>query len=241
MAGFELPNRYNVAADLLDRNLKAGRADKVAIHSAGGDVTYGELFALACGAAHRLNELGVRREERVLIVAYDSPGWVAAFLGAIRMGAVPVPVNPLLQRSEDYDHYIEDSLARVVVVDGATEEKLKAAVDRASDRPHLLRAGQISVEDEIDPAPTRKDDMAFWLYSSGSTGKPKAVVHLQHDIPFTCVTYGEQVLGIKESYTTWKRSRSAARLFSSRRRRCTTRFSTSTARGNAISRRSATV
>jgi benzoate-CoA ligase family protein len=203
MAGFELPNRYNVAADLLDRNLKAGRADKVAIHSAGGDVTYGELFALACGAARRLNELGVRREERVLIVAYDSPGWVAAFLGAIRKGAVPVPVNPLLQRSEDYDHYIEDSLARVVVVDGATEEKLKAAVDRASDRPHLLRAGQISIEDEIDPAPTRKDDMAFWLYSSGSTGKPKAVVHLQHDIPFTCVTYGEQVLGIKESDTTF--------------------------------------
>src|SRR2546430_16426227 len=45
--------------------------------------------------------------------------------------------------------------------------------------------------------------MAFWLYSSGSTGKPKAVVHLQHDIPFTCVTYAEQVLGITERDTTF--------------------------------------
>ncbi len=153
MGGLELPNRYNVAADLLDRNLNAG--------------------------------------------------WVAAFLGAIRHGAVPVPVNPLLQRSEDYDHFIEDSLARVVVVDGASEEKLKEAVERAAEPPHLIRAGQIPVEAEVDPAPTRRDDMAFWLYSSGSTGRPKAVVHLQHDIPYTCVTYGEQVLGITESDTTF--------------------------------------
>jgi benzoate-CoA ligase len=203
MGGLDLPNRYNVAADLLDRNLNAGRADKIAIHSAGGDVSYGELFKLACGAARTLKEHGVRREERVLIVAYDSPGWVAAFLGAIRLGAVPVPVNPLLQRSEDYDHFIEDSLARVVVVDGATAEKLQAAADRAAEPPPLLRAGQIAVEKEVEPAPTRRDDMAFWLYSSGSTGKPKAVVHLHHDIPYTCVTYGEQVLGIKESDTTF--------------------------------------
>jgi len=111
MGGLELPYRYNVAADLLDRNLEAGRGEKVAIFSAGGATRYRELFGMACGAARTFGELGVRREERILIVAFDSPGWVAAFLGAIRLGAVPVPVNPLLQRSEDYDHYIEDSLA----------------------------------------------------------------------------------------------------------------------------------
>src|SRR5437660_12304276 len=168
MGGLKLPNRYNVAADLLDRNLEAGRGDKVAIHSAGGDVTYRELFELSCGAARTLAELGVRREERVVIVAFDSPGWVAAFLGAIRMGAVPVPVNPLLQRSEDYDHYIEDSLARVVVVDANTAEKLAPAAGRATHQPHVLRAEQIASDQEIDPAPTRRADMALWLYSSGS-------------------------------------------------------------------------
>jgi benzoate-CoA ligase family protein len=198
MAGLELPERYNVGADLLERNLEAGRANKLAIASAAKDVTYGELFQLACGAAQALRDLGVRREERVLIVGYDSPGWVAAFLGAIRLGAVPVPVNPLLQRSEDYDHFIDDSLARVVVVDANTEEKLSSAVARAAVTPRLLRAEEISPGPETAVAPTRKDDMAFWLYSSGSTGKPKAVVHLQHDIPYTCVTYAEQVLGITE-------------------------------------------
>src|SRR6202140_872845 len=170
MGTLDLPERYNVGADLVERNLKAGRGGKVAIHSATKDVTYQELFQLACGAAHELRDLGVRREERVVIAGYDSPGWVAAFLGAIRLGAVPVPVNPLLQRSEDYDHYIDDSLARVVMVDPATEEKVGAAAQRAPTKPSILRTDQISAGPEVPIAPTRKDDMAFWLYSSGSTG-----------------------------------------------------------------------
>src|ERR1700704_669253 len=163
MGGLELPERYNVGADLLERNLKAGRGSKPAIASAAGDLTYQELFQLACGAAHELRDLGVRREERVLIAGYDGPGWVAAFLGAIRLGAIPVPVNPLLQRSEDYDHYIEDSLARVVVVDPNTEEKLKPALARAASKPRILRAEQLEPGPEVPAAPTRKDDMAFWL------------------------------------------------------------------------------
>jgi benzoate-CoA ligase family protein len=198
----DLPERYNVGADLLDRNLPA-RSGKTAIHSATADLTYGDLFQLTNGAARRLLDLGVRREERVLLAGYDSPGWVALFLGAVRIGAVPVPVNPLLQRSEDYDHYLDDSLARVVAVDVNTEEKLTAAVQRATNPPIVMRLDQVRPDSEVPPAPTRRDDMAFWLYSSGSTGKPKAVVHLQHDIPFTCVTYAEQVLGIKESDTTF--------------------------------------
>src|SRR5712664_860193 len=131
----DLPERYNVGADLIERNLRAGRDAKVAVHSAAGDVTYGDVFKLVCGAARGLLDLGVRREERVLIAGYDSPGWVATFLGAIRLGAVPVPINPLLQRSEDYDYFIEDSLARAVVVDANTEEKLRPAVERAANRP----------------------------------------------------------------------------------------------------------
>ncbi|MGH7763065.1 MAG: benzoate-CoA ligase family protein [Candidatus Dormibacteraceae bacterium] len=199
----DLPERYNVAADLLERNLEAGRKDKVAIYSAAGDLTYGKLFELSNGAARALLDLGVRREERILIAGFDSPGWVASFLGAIRIGAIPVPVIPVLQRSEDYDHYLDDSTACVIVADAATDERLRGAAERAAHRPRLLRSDQLAPGPEIAASPTRKDDMAFWLYSSGSTGKPKAVVHLQHDIPYTCVTYAEQVLGITEHDTTF--------------------------------------
>src|SRR5438270_6935933 len=193
----ELPDRYNVGADLLDRNLAAGRASKIAIRTAAADVSYGDLARLANGAASAFLDAGVRREERVLLCGFDTPGWVASFLGAIRIGAVPVPVNPVLQRTEDYQHFLDDSLATVVVVDATTEEKLKPI------SPRLVRADHIAPAADVKPAPTRKDDMAFWLYSSGSTGKPKAVVHLQHDIPYTCETYALQVLGIKETDTTF--------------------------------------
>jgi benzoate-CoA ligase len=90
-----------------------------------------------------------------------------------------------------------------VVVDANTAEKLQPAAARARHKPKLLRSDELTKGEEIAPAPTRRDDMAFWLYSSGSTGKPKAVVHLQHDIPYTCVTYAEQVLGITEKDTTF--------------------------------------
>src|ERR1700674_359841 len=195
MGRLDLPNRYNVGADLLDRNLEAGRGNKIAIFSAAGDLTYLDLFKLSNGAAHALHDLGVKREERVLIAAYDGPGWVAAFLRAIRLGAVPVPVNPLLQRSEDYDHYIDDSLARVVIVDGNTEEKLRPAVDRAVHAPRLLRTDQIKHGAKTTPATTRRDDMAICFDSSASAENPEAIVELQHEIPSTCVTYTGQVLG----------------------------------------------
>jgi benzoate-CoA ligase family protein len=195
---------YNVSR-LLERNLEAGRADKVAITWAGGTVTYGQLFGLACATGLRLRELGIRREERVLVVMDDSPAFAAAFLGAMRIGAVPVPVNPLLQRSEDYDHYLADSLARAAVVDAMTIEKVKGAVERAAETIPLLAADEILglAAAETAAVPTHADDMAFWLYSSGSTGLPKAVVHLQHDIEYTCETYARQVLGIGESDVTF--------------------------------------
>ena len=195
---------YN-ASTLLDRNLEAGRGDKVAVHWAGGSVTYRALHGLACAAGLRFRDLGVRREERVLLAMDDSPAMMACFWGAIRIGAVPVPVNPLLQRSDDYDHYFADSLANVAVLDAMTGEKVGAAAGRAAGSIQVVDAAEILALQpaEIDPAATGRDDVAFWLYSSGSTGLPKGVVHLQHDIQYTCETYARQVLRIGEQDTTF--------------------------------------
>ncbi len=205
---FECPERYNVS-ELLDGNLAAGRRDKIAIYCGDEQITYGDLFERVCAMGRALGTLGVDREQRVLLVLDDTPVFPVAFFGAMRMGAVPVPVNPLF-RVADYRFFLEDTGARVVVVDQAHLEKLQQALDghaepvtvvvASGEAPGTRSLGELlaSHRGELPPAATHRDDMAFWLYSSGSTGRPKGVVHLHRDIPYTCETYARQVLGIRE-------------------------------------------
>jgi benzoate-CoA ligase family protein len=187
-----LPERYNVST-ILDANLEAGRGGKVAIRGEDGEVTYERLLASACAAGRALRALGVQREQRVMLVADDTPAFPAVFLGAIRAGIVPVPVNPLF-KPDDYRYLVADSDARAVVVDLGLLPKVREAL-AGHDEPDELLAEHAG---ELAPVRSHRDDAAFWLYSSGSTGRPKGVVHLQHDLPYTCQTYATQVLGIRE-------------------------------------------
>jgi benzoate-CoA ligase family protein len=185
---------YN-ASTLLDANLAAGRGEKVAVSCGGERITYAELYARACGAGTMLRELGVEAGERVLLVMDDCVDFPVVFLGAIRIGAVPVPVNPLFA-PEEYGFFVADSGASVVVVDAACAEKVEA--------PRAMLVDELrGARDDVPPASTRPDDVAFWLYSSGSTGHPKGVIHRQRDILVTCETYARHVLGIREDDVTF--------------------------------------
>jgi benzoate-CoA ligase family protein len=183
------------ASTLLDANLDAGRGDKIAIACGPERVTYGELYGRACGAGAALRDLGVEVGERVLLAMDDCVHLPAVFLGAIRIGAVPVPVNPLYD-AEEYGYFVADSGASVAVVDAPCAEKVAA--------PHAVLAEELtSATGDAPPVPTRPDDMAFWLYSSGSTGRPKGVIHRQRDMLVTCETYAKRVLGIREDDVTF--------------------------------------
>src|SRR4051812_35279920 len=209
------PERFN-ASQLLDRNIEQGRAGKAALHAVDRSLTYGELLAAASRAGHLLRGLGVAREERVLMILDDTSAFPIVFLGAMRLGAVPVPVSPL-DKADNFRHFVDDSYARVVVVDSGCMPMVREALEgrdltfvsaRGPAEGALdLEAELARQDDELAPAPTHRDDMAFWLYSSGSTGRPKGVVHLHHDIEFTCETYARQVLGVREDdvlYSTTK-------------------------------------
>jgi benzoate-CoA ligase family protein len=188
-----IPDRYN-ASLLLDQNLEAGREDKVAILCGDEAVTYSELFARACGVGAALRDLGIDRGERVLLIMDDCPWFPAAFLGAMRIGAVPVSVNPLYG-PDDYPYFVEDSGARLAIVDRVCAEKVRA--------PRTLLVDDLEPSDEFAAVDTARDDVAFWLYSSGSTGRPKGVLHLHRDLLYTCETYGRHVLGVSPSDVTF--------------------------------------
>src|SRR6266542_1144762 len=106
---------FNASVYLVDRQVKQGNGGRVALRYRGGSVTYAELLERVRGAAAGLRALGVRPEERVALVLLDCPEFVAAFLGAMRIGAVPVSLNPLLP-GRDLGVIAADARARVAVV-----------------------------------------------------------------------------------------------------------------------------
>jgi len=209
-----LPDVFNAATYFIDRHLDEGRANSIAIECGERRITYGTLREQVnrTGSALR-TALGVRREERIVLLLLDVPEMIYAFFGAIKIGAVPIPTNTLWT-TEDYEHVLSDSGARVVVVSSSlwtrvaeavhasrtiqhvvvVAEKAGEAVPETTDFGTLLAGGSATLEAE----PTSRDAPAFWLYSSGSTGRPKGCVHLQHDMSVCANAYARGVLGIRD-------------------------------------------
>src|SRR5579872_1088691 len=110
-----LPDEFNAATYFVDRHLREGRAGKTAIECGDHFVTYGELCARVNQFGNALKNLGVRIEERVLLLLLDTPEFAISFFGAIKIGAVPVPINTLLKPA-DYKYLLNNSRARVAIV-----------------------------------------------------------------------------------------------------------------------------
>jgi 4-hydroxybenzoate-CoA ligase len=215
-----MSSSYNAVTWLLDRNVDEGRGDKLAFTDTVSELTYGELQKQSCRLANMLRHLGVRREERVAMIMLDTIDFPIVFLGAIRAGIVPVPLNTLLT-ADQYAYVLADCRAKVLFVSEALLPVVKDIVGRMPDLEHVVVAGndahghkKLSDElaresDSFATAPTHPDEPALWLYSSGSTGMPKGVRHLHASIAATADTFAKQVLGIREDDV----GLSAAKLF----------------------------
>jgi benzoate-CoA ligase len=202
-----LPDEFNAASYFVDRHVKEGRADRVAIECGDVQVTYRQLYERVNQVGNALRELGVRIEERVFLLLLDSPEFAASFFGAIKIGAVPVPVNTLL-KSADYEYLLNNSRARVAIVSESLLPALEAIprhrlrylettiVVGGEPRTGTLSFEKLARESSplLQPETTSKDDVAFWLYSSGSTGQPKACVHLHHDIVVSAERYAKGIV-----------------------------------------------
>jgi benzoate-CoA ligase family protein len=221
-ASILLPDQFNAATYFIDRHLDQGRGEKVAIEAGDARVTYRQLGEKVNRFGNALRQLGARIEERVLLLLLDSPEFAFSFFGAIKIGAVPVPVNTLL-KAADHQYILNNSRARVVVVSESLYPQIEAIpreqlrylqdviVVDAAPATGTLRFGDVIEQNspQLEAEPTSRDDAAFWLYSSGSTGPPKACVHLQHDMVVCAERYAKGILGMTES----DRCFSVAKLF----------------------------
>ena len=211
LTALPLPEEFNAATYFVDRHVLEGRGEKVAIECEERRVTYRQFLEQVNRVGNALKKFGVRQEERVLLLLLDTPEFAASFFGAIKIGAIPVPVNTLLKPA-DYEFLLNNSRARVVIVSDSLFHHLQAI---PAERLHFAEnfvvvGGQEFVSAtmfdawvrdssaKLDAAQTSKDDAAFWLYSSGSTGRPKACVHLHHDMVVCAERYAKAILKITE-------------------------------------------
>jgi benzoate-CoA ligase len=206
------PEPLNFAQHLFQAN--AGRAAKIAYVDDRGSLSYGQLEERSRRFGAALLGLGIRREERVLLLMLDSNEWPVAFLGCLYAGIVPVAVNTLLT-ADDYTYMLAHSRAQAAVVSASLAPLLgKAMAQARNEVKHLVVAGATdtlpsgalafdsllaATEPLAEAAATHGDDPAFWLYSSGSTGKPKGTVHTHANAWWTAELYGKRVLGLTEA------------------------------------------
>lgn len=213
--------RYNACEDLLDRNIAAGRSDKLAFIDPSRSLTYGQLAVETRKFANLLKGLGVRREQRIALALLDTVEYPTAFLGAIRAGIVPVCLNTLLT-SEQYAYMLADSRSTVLFVSPALLPVLRPALAKAPDLAHVVVVGagaegaeldfgalMARASDEFAPVDTHPDEIAFWLYSSGSTGAPKGTMHVHTSLMDTARLFAQGVVGMKTDDVV----HSAAKLF----------------------------
>lgn len=204
------PEQFNAAAVFVDSHLEAGRAAKPAILCGDDVVTYGALHERVNRFGNALLALDVRMEERVAILMPDMPELVYAFFGAIKIGAVAVPMNTMLM-PPDYQYLLNDCRARILVVHESLLSNYTAIRPNLMFIKHVIVVGgreegclhaadiMAAAEPQLAPADTSKDDSAFWLYSSGTTGFPKGTIHLHHDMIVESEFYGRQTIGITEA------------------------------------------
>jgi len=210
--GFSVPARYNASAILFDNLLSARH--RCAVTGPAGSRTYGELAADACRFGAGLLSLGPTRGDRVLLFLDDTPVYPAAIFGAIRAGLVPLLINTLTP-PELLRFYLADSGTAIAICDAAFLDRFNAEAclgtrlqavvvtngEAASPGPVLTLSGAewlAGTPGTLAAADTHRDDMAFWMYSSGSTGRPKGIVHLQHDMLFTHLSYARHLLNLGE-------------------------------------------
>ncbi|MEM9651066.1 MAG: benzoate-CoA ligase family protein [Actinomycetota bacterium] len=193
---------FNAAVWLVDRHVDDGNGDRTAVICQDRTYTYADVRTEVHRMAAALRAWGLRPEERVALAMLDSMEFVATFLGAMRIGAVPVAMNPLLP-GRDLAVIAADARARLAVVSGAQADRVDDLRAGAPELTEVLLTDGAAWErfqaagegGDAGAYDTWFESPGFWLCTSGSTGQPKLAAHRHGDIKVTCDTYAANILG----------------------------------------------
>lgn len=204
MPRIKFPDRFNCVDAFADSQVAKGNAERTAIVSTSGTASYGELAQQLRRYGKALLDLGIAPGERVAFILPDCPEFIYLFMGAIRVGILPVPLSTALGAG-DYAYIIDDCACAGIVYAADFEAPLAEAIDKTAARPRIclpltaLADQARAISSSVDCHPTRAEDDCYILYSSGTTGKPKGVVHAHSCLPVISNIFAEHMVGRSEN------------------------------------------
>ena len=200
-----LPDRINIAEELLDKAAGKGWGDRPLLRSPRGIITYAQAREQVDRIARVLTEdLGLQPGNRVLLRGGNSATLALAWLAVVKAGLVAVATMPLL-RARELGDIIEKSEPVVALCDAKLLDELQAAQREhavlrtivpfnAPGTDASLEARAAGKRGALAPCPTAADDIALLAFTSGTTGKPKAAVHSHRDVLVACEAWPRHVL-----------------------------------------------
>jgi acetyl-CoA synthetase len=180
---WEVPGRYNIAADVLDKH-DPSRTAMFWEDWQGNErvLTFGEMQSLANRSANVLRSLGVGEGDRVAVMLPSLPETAATFLGVYKIGAILLSLS-ILYGDDAIAHRLRDAGAKVAVTDAANRGRIDRVRDELPDLEHVLvleeeyARGLESASDWFETLDVGADTPAQLYYSSGTTGQAKGILH----------------------------------------------------------------
>lgn len=196
---WDIPRKYNIGADVVDKHAASRNRNKVALYweNAAGQTaryTFGDLKNLSNKFGNVLKNLGFEKGDRFLIRLPNIPAFQIAFIGGVKIGAVPIP-SSVMFREHEIEYRINDSSAKAVITTPKYAREVHAIKFNCKTLKHIIvvgepQTGDLSFDDlmkdasvHLDVEPTKNTDIAFFCYTSGTTGNPKGAVHLHQWVP----------------------------------------------------------
>jgi acetyl-CoA synthetase len=196
---WDIPKKYNIGVDVIDKHATSKNKNKVALYweNAAGVTaryTFWDLKVLTDKFGNVLRKLGLKKGDRFLIRLPNIPAFQIAFIGGVKIGAVPIP-SSVMFREHEIEYRINDSSAKAVITTPKFAKEVHAIKNNCKTLEHIIVIGDAQADElsfdtlmkdasrHLDLEPTKSTDVAFFCYTSGTTGNPKGAVHLHRWVP----------------------------------------------------------